>query len=102
MMAQHAGIVLATLMLLGLTASCDRLPGKPTPAERWQSMTELTNFDPLYEQNCSGCHGADGHLGAARPLNDPLYLALVSVAALRAVIAQGVAGTTAPAFAQQA
>src|SRR5262249_7581820 len=56
----------------------------------------------LYVQNCSGCHGAHGRLGAARPLNDPLYLALVSVVTLRAVIAQGVPGTTAPAFAQQA
>ena len=34
-------------------------------------------------------------------MNDPLYLALVSAATLRAVIAQGVPGTSAPAFAQQ-
>ena len=47
-------------------------------------------------------HGADGRLGAARPLNDPLYLALASTATLRTMIAQGVPGTSAPAFAQQA
>jgi mono/diheme cytochrome c family protein len=102
MTAQHAGIVLVTLMILGLTASCDRLPGRPTPAESWKSATEVTDFSQLYALNCSGCHGADGHLGAARPLNDPLYLALVNGATLRTVIAQGVPGTTAPAFAQQA
>ena len=90
------------LMILGLAAGCDRLPGKPTLEERWKSATEVTDFSQLYARNCSGCHGADGRLGAARPLNDPLYLALVSAATLRAMIAQGVPGTSAPAFAQPA
>ena len=96
------GIALATLVILILTAGCDRLPGKPTLEERWKAATEVTDFSQLYALNCSGCHGADGRLGAARPLNDPLYLALVSAATLRAVIARGVPGTSAPAFAQQA
>ena len=90
------------LLALILAVGCDRLPGKPTPEERWKPATEVTNFSQLYAQNCSGCHGADGRLGAARPLNDPLYLALASAATLRSIIAQGVAGTSAPAFAQQA
>ena len=94
--------LLVALVILILAAGCDRLPGKPTPEERWKPATEVTDFSQLYAQNCSGCHGADGRLGAARPLNDPLYLALVSAATLRAVIAQGVPGTSAPAFAQQA
>jgi mono/diheme cytochrome c family protein len=102
MTAQHAGIALVAITFLSLAASCDRLPGKPTPEERWQPATEVTDFSQLYAQNCSGCHGADGHLGAARPLNDPLYLALVSTDTLRTAIAQGVPGTSAPAFAQQA
>jgi cytochrome c oxidase cbb3-type subunit 3 len=89
------------LLVLILAASCDRLPGKPTPEERWKPATEVTDFSQLYAQNCSGCHGADGRLGAARPLNDPIYLALVSDGTLRAIIAQGVPGTSAPAFAQQ-
>jgi len=38
-------------------------------------------------------------MGAARPLRDPLYLALVRKDTLRQVIAQGVPGTTMPAFA---
>jgi len=102
MTAHRARIMLVAIILLGLTAGCDQLPGKPTPDERWQPATEVTDFSQLYAQNCSGCHGADGHLGAARPLNDPLYLVLVSTDTLRTAIAQGVPGTSAPAFAQQA
>jgi len=88
-------------LVLVLTMACDRLPGKPTLEERWKPATELTDFNQLYAQNCSGCHGADGRLGAARPLNDSLYLALVNDENLRQVIAQGVPTTAMPAFAQQ-
>jgi cytochrome c oxidase cbb3-type subunit 3 len=90
------------LMVLGLLGGCDSLPGKPRIEERWQAEAEVTDFSQLYALNCSGCHGADGRFGAARPLNDPIYLALVSDGALRAAIAQGVPGTTAPALASQA
>src|SRR5262245_43830332 len=93
--------LLVALVLLALAIGCDRLPGKPTPEDRWKAATEVTNFAQLYAVNCSGCHGADGRLGAARPLNDPLYLALVSNNTLHQAIAQGVPGTAAPAFAQQ-
>ena len=41
------------------------------------SRTSVTDFSTLYEDNCAGCHGRDGRFGAARPLNDPLYLALI-------------------------
>jgi len=89
------------ILTIILTSGCDRLPGKPTLEERWKPATEITDFSQLYAQNCSGCHGADGRLGAARPLNDPLYLALISRLTLRAAIMRGVPGTSAPAFAQQ-
>src|ERR1700752_4131471 len=91
----------AALLVVGLSASCDRLPGKPDEAARWKRPTEVVAFDQLYAGNCSGCHGADGRLGAARPLNDPLYLALVNDDTLRQVIAQGVPNTAMPAFVQQ-
>jgi cytochrome c oxidase cbb3-type subunit 3 len=93
--------LLVVLLILGLAMGCDQLPGKPTPEDRWKAGTAITDFSQLYALNCSGCHGADGRLGAARPLNDPLYLALVSNDTLRQMIAQGVPGTAAPAFAQQ-
>ncbi len=57
------------------------------------------SFAALYGGNCAGCHGADGRLGASRPLNDPVYLALVPRERLREVIARGVPGTSQPAFA---
>jgi cytochrome c oxidase cbb3-type subunit 3 len=98
----YSGIpLLVVLMLLALIA-CDGLPGKPRIEERWRAAAEVTDFSQLYAANCSGCHGADGRLGAARPLNDALYLAHVSDETLRQMIAQGIRGTSAPAFAQRA
>lgn len=91
-----AGLLLAGLSLL---SACDSLPGKPQADERYVRPDAVTDFATLYGQNCSGCHGADGRLGPARPLNDPLYLALASDQDLQRVIGQGVAGTSMPAFA---
>src|SRR6185369_8115754 len=50
----------------------------------------------------AGCHGTDGRLGSARPLNDSVYLAVINEDQLRQVIAKGVPGTAMPAFATQA
>ena len=50
---------------------------------------QVLDFDALYGENCAGCHGADGKLGPAPPLNDPLFLAIVPDAELRHVIAEG-------------
>jgi mono/diheme cytochrome c family protein len=60
----------------------------------------VLDFTALYEQNCSGCHGADGKLGPAPPLNDPLFLTIVPDAELLRVIRQGRRGTPMPAFAR--
>jgi len=56
------------------------------------------SFQVLFQQNCSGCHGADGKLGPAPPLNDPLFLALVPDTELERVITEGRPGTLMPAF----
>jgi cytochrome c oxidase cbb3-type subunit III len=88
------------LVVLSLATGCDRLPGKPKAAERWMAPGQVTDFTQLYAQNCAGCHGADGRLGAARPLHDPLYLALAGTDVVRQVIAHGVPGTAMPAFAE--
>ncbi len=80
---------------------CGRLPGKPTELDRWSAPATITDFNQLYSQNCAGCHGANGSLGATTPLNDPLYLALIGPVALRQVIATGVPGSAMPAFAVQ-
>lgn len=92
----------AGIFVISLLTSCNtRLPGQPTEAERWRAPTDVTNFNQLYAQNCAGCHGVGGRLGAACSLNDPLYLSFVTDDALHKVIAEGRAGTNMPAFSQQ-
>jgi mono/diheme cytochrome c family protein len=93
------GLALATAVAL---AGCDALPGKPRPGTHDVLPSQILAFDHLYERHCAGCHGADGRMGPARSLNDPVYLALVPPERLRQVIARGVPGTSQPAFAQSA
>ena len=61
---------------------------------------KIMDFGLLYARNCSGCHGADGKGGAAIGLGDPVYLAIADDATISRVTAEGVAGTSMPAFAQ--
>jgi cytochrome c oxidase cbb3-type subunit 3 len=91
--------ILAITLLTGCSA---RLPGQPSEAKRWQAPAEIKDFNQLYNQNCAGCHGAGGRLGAARSLNDPLYLAIVTDEAMRAAISKGRLGTSMPAFSKEA
>jgi mono/diheme cytochrome c family protein len=93
------GAALAAVLLL---VGCDALPGKPKPGAHDVVPSQVVAFAALYARHCAGCHGTEGRLGAARPLNDPVYLALVPRERLRQVIAGGVPGTSQPAFAQSA
>jgi mono/diheme cytochrome c family protein len=97
-MTKASGSWLGVLLLA--VVGCDSLPGKPSEADRFVHPADVLDFATLYAQNCSGCHGAEGRLGPARALHDPLYLALAPPRALRATIRAGVAGTPMPAFAQ--
>ena len=97
------GLAGAVGLAITLLTGCNtHLPGQPTEAERWRAPAEIIDFNQLYTQNCAGCHGAGGKLGAARSLNDPLYLAFVTDDALRQAISKGRAGTNMPAFSEQA
>jgi cytochrome c oxidase cbb3-type subunit III len=91
------GVIPLTLLLL---AGCD-LPGKPKPSDRPVPAENVVDFDLLYSRNCAGCHGADGKLGPAPPLNDPLFLALVPDKELLRVIREGRSGTPMTAFAKE-
>lgn len=69
-------------------------------AHRPPALGQGASFEALYRQNCSGCHGREGRLGPAPPLNDPLFLALVPDAELLRVVTEGRPGTPMPAFAE--
>jgi mono/diheme cytochrome c family protein len=85
-------------LVLMIAGGCDR----PDPANRPLRPSQVLDFGVLYSQNCSGCHGADGKLGPAPPLNDPLFLAIASDADLQQVLANGRTGTPMMAFARAA
>jgi cytochrome c oxidase cbb3-type subunit 3 len=87
---RYLSISAATIMLV----ACGNRP------EQYVLPDKVTDFATLYKDNCAGCHGQNGRHGAARPLNDGLYLALIGKERLRNVIAKGVPGTTMAPFAQ--
>ena len=95
-------ILTAALALALASFGCDGPPGQPTEADRYQRPTDILDFETLYGTNCSGCHGAEGHLGPVRPLNDPLFLAIAGAANLRKAATYGLAGTAMPAFGVEA
>lgn len=91
-------LLMVALLVAFLCAGCD-LPGKPQPGSRPEPPSQIMNFETLFAQSCSGCHGADGSLGPAPPLNDPLFVALADDQYLSQVIEQGRRDTPMPAFA---
>ena len=88
-----------SLMLL---SACSSPPGRPTKDSEDPAPSEISDFKTLYTENCAACHGTDGRGGAAVALADPVYLAIVDEPSMRKVIANGVRGTSMPAFAQTA
>jgi mono/diheme cytochrome c family protein len=98
----HTGPWRLLPLLAVLTLGCDP-PGKPKEADRPLPVDQVKDFGTLFGTRCTGCHGADGKLGPAPPLNDPLFLAIVPDEKLRQVITEGRAVTPAqkspmPAF----
>src|SRR5260370_21716493 len=85
-------------LLVCLMGGCD-LPGKPKPADQYVPPQKEMTFSVLFQENCIGCHGANGKLGPAPPLNDGLFLALAPDTELQRVISEGRGGTLMPAFA---
>src|ERR1700721_572770 len=81
---------------------CANAPGRPSPGEVPVVPSEVSDFSVLYGQNCAGCHGAEGKGGAAIALANPVYLAIADDAILHRAAANGVPGTSMPAFAQSA
>jgi mono/diheme cytochrome c family protein len=91
-------IILSLLALFG----CANAPGRPAPGDMPVVPSEISDFSTLYEQNCAGCHGAEGKGGAAIALANPVYLAIADDAIVRHATADGIPGTSMPTFAQSA
>jgi cytochrome c oxidase cbb3-type subunit III len=91
-----------TALSMMLLSGCSSPPGQPRKASEILAPSEVMEFRTLYAENCAGCHGTEGRGGAAIALANPVYLAIADDTAMRNVIANGVSGTSMPAFAQSA
>ena len=95
-------LVVTMALSLTLLTGCSSPPGQPQKDSEILAPNEIADFGILYSQNCAGCHGAGGRGAAAIALADPVYLGIADETAMRKVIANGVRGTSMPAFAQSA
>lgn len=85
------------VVLLAFASGCEPWGA---PKDEPPSGVQITDFETLFGQHCAGCHGNDGKDGPVRPINDPLYLALIPKGSLRSVIEHGRQGTSMPAWLQ--
>ena len=90
------------VLALVLLSACSVPNGQPRNGSEPVAPNQVVDFGTLYAQNCAACHGADGRGGASIALANPVYLAIVDENAVRNVVANGVRGTSMPAFAQSA
>lgn len=101
-MNRQAIFVASAVVALLACAACSRSPGAPRSDSVVQPPSQIVDFHLLYSQNCAGCHGADGKGGAAIGLANPVFLAIADDTVIRRAAANGVPGTSMPAFAQSA
>ena len=93
-----ASAALAAMLLSG----CASPHGQPAKGSETLAPDQILEFGTLYAENCAGCHGPEGRGGAAIALADPVYLAIADEQTIRKAAANGIRGTSMPAFAQSA
>jgi cytochrome c oxidase cbb3-type subunit 3 len=92
----------ATLVVVVSSLACNKMPGRPEPGPAVPRPESVLNFETLYAQNCSGCHGDDGQMGPATPLANAEYQALIDDSTLSDIIANGQKGALMPGFSLRA
>jgi mono/diheme cytochrome c family protein len=97
---RHLYVLVALAAILA--SGCGTPHGQPSKDSKVLAPNEILEFGTLYADNCAGCHGTDGHGGAAIALANPVYLAIADNAAIRQAILKGVPGTAMPSFGQSA
>lgn len=96
-------LVIAAAVLLLLVAAVRRIaPDRPRVEPESMAPDQVLDFNVLYHDNCSGCHGTNGKNGPAPAIGDPTYLAIADDATILLAASNGVPGTSMPAFAQTA
>jgi cytochrome c oxidase cbb3-type subunit 3 len=90
------------ILPLVLMSACSTPNGQPQKGSEPVAPNQVVDFGNLYAQNCAACHGAEGRGGASIALANPVYLAIVDENAVHKVVANGIRGTSMPAFAQSA
>src|ERR1700687_5233956 len=101
-MSRRAIVAALPTVALLVCAACSSSPGAPRAGSEVVPPSEVVEFSALYGQNCAGCHGANGKGGAAIALANPVFLAIADDTVIRRTAANGVPGTSMPAFAQSA
>ena len=99
----HQPILVAVVMVaVAACNGCSSSPGRPKSDSEIIPPSQVMEFSLLYSQNCAGCHGANGKGGAAIALANPVFLTIADDSVIRRTTANGVLGTSMPAFAQSA
>ena len=74
------------------------MPGKPLESNRERPYAYEMDPVKIFATSCAGCHGANGQLGPAPPLNDPIFLHIYSPQEMLAILAGGRSEGLMPAF----
>jgi mono/diheme cytochrome c family protein len=81
-------LVVACVAVLA-TTGCRDVPGRPGPGSVVPRPDQVTDFKTLYSENCTACHGVEGHHGAAFSLANPAFLAAASVNDIEQIVGAG-------------
>lgn len=90
-------VAIAAVLFL---SSCSSAIGDSMKGAEVLPPENVLDFRTLFNENCAGCHGAEGKGAAAITLNNPVYLAIASADVIRQVASRGVPGTPMAPFAK--